>query len=765
MKMRFQKRLKTGFSLLFVLVLMLTYSVITTATPIPAADYSISPGSAVAASAASTPSPAPAKKVTYFKIKNLWLDKYLYDSGNKVMYGEFLLDSDAMKWELLDAGNGTQWIKNIATGEYLNIQNQLGYPECTNLSKSLDSTKWVLKSANDNKIRIGSAWKTTQYLHAENRLGYVQYGTIYPVWDSAKWILEKEVDYTAVPAPLRIANSLPAQTMTSERGATVPWITYEAEDGVLGGGASLLSGNRNIGDPAGEASGRKAVKLDAAGESVQWKVIKPSNALVLRVSVPDAPAGGGMDSTISIYKNGVHLQDLKVTSKYAWLYGNEDLPTNNPKDGPPRRIYDESQALLKENFAAGDTIRLQKDSGDTAAYYNIDFIELESTALLSMPANALPITDFGANGTDTTDDAAAIEKCIAAAKAQGKIVWIPEGIFYQSRTIDAQNVTIKGCGLWYSTLYGYTSRSSNSGTGFNVTGSNTKFYDFKVVGEATIRGYGGNGFSGVFGENSELHNIWVEHTTCGVWEGQDYSANLGTNLLFEGCRFRNTFADGINLCNGTQNSVIRNCSTRNTGDDGIAIWSEGVRTSRIAYNNIIENCTAQLPWRAAGIAVYGGNSNVIQNNRIIDTMTYPGITVSSYFNAMPFTGTTLIRNNDIIRSGGTFWGGQQYGAIWINPGQSDITGNLTFTGNDIYDASYYGVEIESYSNKKITGKVVFDDLDILGAGSYGFYVKSGSGGTIEIKNTRLSKIGKSPNVYNNSGGYMMIIKGSGNVGW
>ena len=37
-------------------------------------------------------------------------------------------------------------------------------------------------------------------------------------------------------------------------------------------------------------------------------------------------------------------------------------------------------------------------------------------------------------------------------------------------------------------------------------------------------------------------------------------------------------------------------------------------------NNTIQNVTALFPWRAAGVAVYGGYNNTIQNFYIADTL-------------------------------------------------------------------------------------------------------------------------------------------------
>ncbi|MDF2539512.1 MAG: coagulation factor 5/8 type domain protein, partial [Herbinix sp.] len=624
---------------------------------------------------------------------------------------------------------------------------------------------WRIEAADSGLSRIGSIISDRMYFHLEQSKGYTEYGVIYPVWNSAKWSIEKVVVYDEKRIPLIFADDTPTESLTTKRGAAVPWTTYEAEDGSTANSTVLLEGSIKIGTPSGEASGRKAVELYQKDDYVEWKIIKPANALVIRLSVPDAEDGGGGDYTLSIYKNGKHLQDLPVTSKYAWLYGNEDQPTNNPADGAPRRIYDESRTLLTESLAVGDVIRLQKDDADTAKFYHIDFIELEQVTPINQPENSYSITDFGADGTDTKDDTTAIQNCITAAKAQGKTVWIPEGTFYQSRKLTVENITIQGSGVWYSVLFGYTSGNSMEGTGFDVSGDNTKFYNFSVIGEATIRGTGGNGFDGIFGIGSELHNIWVEHTNCGVWEGKDYSVNMGTKLVFEGCRFRNTFADGINLCNGTQNSVIRNCNTRNTGDDGIAIWSEGQFTLRSSYNNIIENCTAQLPWRAAGIAIYGGDSNIVQNNVVTDTMTYPGLTISSGFKAKPFTGATLIRYNDLIRCGGTFWKEQQFGAIWIQAGDTDITGDIKFLGNDIYDASYSAIHIQCERGRIIGGNIIFDDLDIKGTGTFGIFVKGNSTGAATFRNTGMSNIGSMDAVFNNAKNTFEIKKDNGNSGW
>jgi hypothetical protein len=188
------------------------------------------------------------------------------------------------------------------------------------------------------------------------------------------------------------ANELPVkqQNNTSEspffvgRGANMPYDMYEAEDGVVGGGASLIGPNRTVGDLAGEASGRRAVTLNNTGAFVEFTTKASTNTLVTRFSIPDAPGGGGINSTLSIYVNGAFHKAIDLTSRYAWLYGNETAPGNSPGAGPPRHIYDEANVMLDATVPAGSRIRLQKDAADTSTYA-IDFINLEQVAPIPNP--------------------------------------------------------------------------------------------------------------------------------------------------------------------------------------------------------------------------------------------------------------------------------------------------------------------------------------------------------------------------------------------
>ncbi|NED00239.1 APHP domain-containing protein, partial [Streptomyces sp. SID6648] len=117
-----------------------------------------------------------------------------------------------------------------------------------------------------------------------------------------------------------------------------------------------------------ESSGRKSVRLDTTGQYVAFTSTTPTNSVVVRNSIPDAPGGGGTEATLSLYADGVFVQKLTLSSKHSWLYGSTDDPeglTNRP-GGDARRLFDESHALLDRTFPRGTEFRLQRDAGDSA---------------------------------------------------------------------------------------------------------------------------------------------------------------------------------------------------------------------------------------------------------------------------------------------------------------------------------------------------------------------------------------------------------------
>ncbi|WP_239470274.1 CARDB domain-containing protein [Archangium violaceum] len=559
------------------------------------------------------------------------------------------------------------------------------------------------------------------------------------------------------------SNNTSATSFYVGRGANVPWIEYEAENGTTNG--QVQGPSRALGTIPGEASGRKAVVLNATGQYVQWTTTAAANAIVVRNSIPDAPGGGGITATLSLYVNGSKLTTLTLSSKEAWVYGGDDFQSNSPSAGAPRRIYDESSKLLSTTIPAGATVRLQKDSGDTAAYYAIDFIDLELVgAPIAKPAGYIDITEPGHSWTpavpnDGVSDDNAINQAIMAAMAgQYKGVYFPPGVFDQTNKYQVKGIPIQGAGLWYTRLYN-ASLAEDAGwgqTGFIITGDGAQFRDFAIFGNTDgLRTQGGKAWVNSAFKNTVIENMWIEHVHCGYWVGGNSES---TNLRISNVRIRNTGADGINLCNGTKDSVIENSHARNTGDDAFAIWSATDLYPQPNINNVIRNCTVQITWRAAAFAIYGGRGNRIENSIAYDTLTYPGLTVSSEFQPFPMESAT-IDGLTLVRTGGTYWGGQQFGSIWLRADMNPTNG-ITIRNVDIIDPTYQGISIQS-NNGGVFTNVAFENVTISNPTTYGLQVLSTAKGSGTFTNVTVNNAPSGKAVNQSNGGFT-IVNGGGN---
>ncbi|RYZ50402.1 MAG: hypothetical protein EOP07_23025 [Proteobacteria bacterium] len=403
------------------------------------------------------------------------------------------------------------------------------------------------------------------------------------------------------------------------RGAQVPWTEYQAENGKTN--ATVIGPNRTRYDAnfiEAEAIGRKAVRLAKTGDYVSIVTSKPANSIVVRLSIPDSSGGGGISSTIGVYVNGKRVKSLAVTSKYSWVYGGEDIKTpNEPGRGQPHAFFDEARALL-DNIPAGAEVKLQKDAEDNAAFYVVDLIDMEQVAApLTMPAGYVSVADHGMRPDDGVDDALPLQKAIDAVQGTTKKLWIPAGTYQMNSLlapggdpykepmgISLKGVTLQGAGMWHTTLKGKKLSFYCWGEG------GCTFKDFAMLGETDRRDDNtpDNAFNGGLGTDTVVENIWAEHFKVGMWVGTDKDQFGTKNLKVSNSRFRNLYADGINLDNGTQNSSVTNVHFRNTGDDAMALWAYKGAGDRPNSGNVVSNVTSQMPWRANCFAVYGGTS-------------------------------------------------------------------------------------------------------------------------------------------------------------
>jgi hypothetical protein len=548
---------------------------------------------------------------------------------------------------------------------------------------------------------------------------------------------------------LSFASSL--YSVQAFRGAVMPWTTYEAEDMTTTG--ILLGPNSEPNRVETESSGRKCMKLTATGQFVKFTARQAANAIVVRYSVPDSEDGVGIDSTLSLYVNGKLVRRFPVTSRYSWLYGRYPF-TNNPQAGTPRNFYDEVR-LKDLSIAKGDVLRLQKDVGDTAPYYIIDLVESENIAPpLRPPPDSIAITDSrcGASGNGETDDTAALRKCIALAVQEAKAVWLPPGVFKIAGDIDLpSNVTIQGAGMWHTSLVGEAAQYTNPGkrVRLNGKGSHINLSDFAIIGKLNYRNdsEANDGLGGSFGIDSFISRIWVEHTKTGMW------VNNCSNLVVEGCRFRNTIADGVNFCVGMRSSTIENCTARGTGDDSFALWPATHAPQTFAPGlNIIRHCTAQLPFLANGAAIYGGESNRIEDCLFTDISAGCAILLSTTFPTADakkqidnnFTGTTVVRDCDLIRSGGYDHEWAWRAALQLCLDRRGISG-LELHDLNIRDSISDGMSIVAPGSKQRQGilskariaAVNIPNFGIGVAGRHGLWIRNDARGSIVISGSTI----------------------------
>jgi hypothetical protein len=530
--------------------------------------------------------------------------------------------------------------------------------------------------------------------------------------------------------PVKRANNTSTQPLFVGRGANMPYDMYEAEDGTVGGGATVVGPNRTIGDLAGEASGRKAVHLDRTGEYVEFTTKADTNTLVTRFSIPDAPGGGGIDATLDVYVDGVMKKALPLTSKYAWLYGAEASPGNSPGAGAPRHIYDEAHLMLGETVPAGSRIRLQKDAANTSDYA-IDFVNLEQVSAVPNPDPAAYAVPAGFTHQDVQN---ALDK--VRMDTSGKLVgvYLPPGDYQTSSKFQVYGKAVKviGAGPWFTKFHA-PSTQDNTDIGFRAeaTAKGSTFANFAYFGNYTSR-IDGPGKVFDFSNTSDIviDNIWNEHMVCLYW-----GANTD-RMTIKNSRIRNMFADGINMTNGSTDNLVSNNDARATGDDSFALFSAIDAGGADMKNNLYENLTTTLTWRAAGLAVYGGYNNTFRNIHIADTLVYSGITISSLDFGYPMNGfgtdPTTFENVSIVRAGGHFWNGQTFPGIWVFSASKVFQG-IRVTNVDIVDPTYSGI---MFQTNYVQGRpqypitdTVFTDVSVTGAHKSGdaFDAKSGFG--------------------------------------
>ncbi|WP_426520910.1 glycosyl hydrolase family 28-related protein [Diaminobutyricibacter sp. McL0618] len=577
------------------------------------------------------------------------------------------------------------------------------------------------------------------------------------------------VAQTPAPAPSATRAALdPA--LVAGRGADLGFVEQEAEKAATTG--TVIGPDRTAYTLPAEASGRSAVKL-TAGQYVEFTLPKAANAITVRYSIPDAPAGGGITSPLKVTAAGVS-KTMSLTSQYSWLY-NQYPFSNDPGAGllhpdwwitecgcvpsqttpapvistpfRPMHFYDEQRLLLGRTLKAGDTVRLTVPAGAAAAWTVIDLLDSQLVGLPKIDIVAANVLLFGADPFGKRDSAPAFDKAIAAAKKAHLKVYVPPGVYQVDRHIIVDNVTIEGAGSWYTIITGHQvtlstpapDGSVHTGVGFygkdaSAGGSsNVHLSGFAIVGDVRERIDTDqvNGIGGALSD-STIDGLYVDHTKVGMWfDGPMNNLKITNSMIVD------QIADGVNFHTGVTNSSVSNTFVRNTGDDGLAMWSETTEDA----NNTFDHDTVQTPTLANGIAIYGGTDNTVSNNLVADPLREgSGIQVGSRFGAQPFTGHLWITNNTTVRAG-TYelnWN-IGLGAIWFYALERNIDADIEVVGDSFLDNTYNAIMLVTdfpVKDQFSITNVHFKDIRVDGTGTSVLSARSAGSATFENVDAR-----------------------------
>jgi hypothetical protein len=548
------------------------------------------------------------------------------------------------------------------------------------------------------------------------------------------------------------------------RGATVPFVEHEAEKAAHNG--SKIGPTRYYGQLPSEASGREAVTLDAVGEYVEFTLTRPANAVTFRYSIPDSGNGTGRDASIDV-RAGSEVKAVPVTSKYGWYYGGYPF-NNNPGDTNPHHFYDEARTMFGSTYGAGTKVRIQVSSTAQSPSFTIDLADFELVgAAIGKPTNAIDVVaDFGANPNGGTgDDTAKFQAAVNAGQAQGRPVYVPPGRYNLWSHVIVDRVTLQGAGPWYTVLGGRHPTQRNQAVGiygkYNGQGGpsqNVIVKDLAIIGDIQERVDSDqvNAFGGAM-SNSTIDNVWMQHTKVGAWMDGPMD-----RFTIRNSRILDQTADGVNFHIGVTNSTVTNTFLRNTGDDALAMWAEGVAN----VNNSFTHNTIGVTLLANHLVSYGGRDITISDNVVADSLTngggihvanrYPGVN-----GATGVSGTWTLARNTLIRAGNSDYNWNfGVGAIWfsaLNGAWNNPTINITDT--DIYDSSYAALH---WIEGATTG-IKLSNVNIIGAGTYALQVQAPS--QVSFNNVRASGIAQANPIHNCVGSGFQITRTGTNTGW
>jgi hypothetical protein len=575
-------------------------------------------------------------------------------------------------------------------------------------------------------------------------------------------------------SPTAVTRAALDPALVAGRGASVDFVEQEAENAATDG--TVIGPDRSPYTLPAEASGRRAVRL-APGQHVQFTLPRAANAITVRYSIPDAPTGGGITAPLNVEVDGRHKQTMILTSQYAWLYNlypftndpnadilhpdwwitecqcvpnSTDPPYSVTKPFRPNHFYDEQRLRLRRTYRAGATVRLTAPASSNAASTVIDLLDSQHVPRPFRDPHAVSVVRFGADRSGRRDSAPAFDRAISYARRHDRKVYIPKGTFQVNRHIIVDDVTIEGAGSWYSIVRGHEvalrspspDGSMHTGVGFygryvaDGGSSNVHLSGFAIEGDVRERVDLDqvNGIGGALSD-STIEGLYIHHTKVGMWlDGPMHNLRIRDNVIAD------QIADGINFHTGVTHSTVENNFIRNTGDDGLAMWSEKIEDA----DDTFDHNTVQTPVLANGIALYGGTDNTVSRNLIADPIREgSAIQLGSRFGAEPFLRHQWITDNTTVRAG-TFELNWRIGlgAIWFYALERSIDADVQVVGDHFLDNTYNAImfvaDFPVKDQYSITN-VHFKDVRVDGTGTS--VVSARAAGSASFENVDARNVG------------------------
>src|ERR1700761_759788 len=563
----------------------------------------------------------------------------------------------------------------------------------------------------------------------------------------------------SIPASARQAVPAAAQgaprDLPRDAGANLAGLTEDLAVGpdASNSGGTVIGPDYTQGDLATEAVGREAVQLTAQGQSITFTTTATSNAFDVSYALSQGASG-----TLSVYVNGARQSaKLSLTAQYAYI------STGNITGSKTHHFFNDARMLLSSAIPAGSTIKLEADAGDVTPV-TIDVMDFfDVPASVSQPANSVSVVSRGADPTGNADSTSAFNSAISAANSAGESVWIPAGSYQINSPLQVSKATIVGAGDWYTTI-----KTNEFINNTSAVPGPVNLSCFAIMASPVGRhdDSSANAINGSLGTGATVNGLWIQDTNAGFW--LQYGK---TNVTVENSVVMSNDADGLNFNGNATNSTVTDNFIRNTGDDGLAIWSYPAADSGITFSDN----TIEQPNLANGIADYGGSNNTITGNVIMDTQPLgSGLAISNEQfltpGFAPLSGTIPVSGNTLIRAGAMNpnWG-HAMGAMRFDAYDYAFSGvTVNVTGNTIEDSPYEAFEIvggggEGYA---VTG-LNFSNDTVDWTGTTVFQAETtGSASVSGVTATNVGVAGTYNYGYpNNTAGTFTFNLGSGNSGW